>query len=473
MDSRIMIVREEYRLAMKALEEAEVYRKGAAVLGQPGIGKTFFLIYALVEHLRKARPTAFQSHPQTYFLFTEKGVTTHSTDDAEPLKLWHGIWALSDSNLVTISPAVVFLEAPSICTIQATSPDAKRWKEWTKQYKAHRYIMDNWTSEELSALASVLPISNVCGISKSNGGPSPRQLLEIGNNEEMESTFQEDIDIAASYFISNVGQVVDSLRSLDFPLGKSGPSSLVFIKPKRDGPDQVLRMRCEAFVLTTRIEHSIAKALLKWDALTRSQFFRATSSYASMKSTAGYVFEQWVHACFLSRVKNCIPSSNSGSLLQTLVTAHPSQLISTDTEIKTQNPPFYWRPPSSNFPGVDELLRHGDDVYAIQCTISRRHGSLLEGLRKLQKIIGKNRGLSWRVLFVGSSESQATEVARPHLTLTESDSLGKRKRKTDTDTDTEEVKKYIPVGMCVLPIVSEYHTEEELDGLLEQLVCAR
>ncbi|KAF9231135.1 hypothetical protein BU15DRAFT_82778 [Melanogaster broomeanus] len=275
MDSRFMVVREEYRLAMKALEEAEIYRKGAAVLGQPGIGKTYFLIYALVERLRKERPTAFQSHPQTYFLFTEKGVTTHSTDDAEPLKLWHGIWALSDSNLVTISPAVVFLEAPSVCTIQATSPDAKHWKEWTKQYKAHRYIMDNWTSEELSVLAilSGLQIERMRHLEK-KWGPSPRQLLEIGNNEEMESTFQEDIDTAASYFVSNVGQVIDSLRSLDFPLGKSGPSSVAFIKPKRDGPDRVLRMRCEAFVPTTRIEHSIAKALLKRDAITRSQFFQ-------------------------------------------------------------------------------------------------------------------------------------------------------------------------------------------------------
>ncbi|KAF9242008.1 hypothetical protein BU15DRAFT_44449 [Melanogaster broomeanus] len=513
-----MIVREEYTLAMKALE-GEQYQRGAVVIGQPGIGKTFFLIYALVERLRKELPTAFQFDPDVYLLFTENGVTSHPTNDDEPLALWDEIWALSDSNDMTINPAGAF-RSLNIRVIQATSPDAKRWKEWRKQYKARVYIMDNWTREELSGLATVsgLGIERMVHLAN-EWGPSPRQLLEIGNDEEMEHSFQRHINASASDFVSNAGQVISSLSLLDFPLGKTGPSSLIFIRPRRDGPERVFRMECEVYVPTTTILHFITRALLKQDAHIRLQFFSATGSHASMRSAAGYVFEQWVHTRFISGDNvNCTwlnaDPSNSDSLPPTLATT--PQLISTNTELRSHPPPFYWRPVSSNFPGIDGLLCCRDDVYAIQCTISEKHRSPLKGLRTFQKIIGKRRGLSWRVLFVGESKSQATAAAKAHITLTEGekgedspkktkkgtedaephitlieseDSPGKRKRKRKTESKDAEPHtaptqgegsprkkrkteaRYIPVGICALPIIPECHKDERLHKLLEQMVC--
>lgn len=37
--------------------------------------------------------------------------------------------------------------------IQATSPEASRWKTWSKQMGASRYIMDIWSDEEVADLA--------------------------------------------------------------------------------------------------------------------------------------------------------------------------------------------------------------------------------------------------------------------------------------------------------------------------------
>ncbi|KAF9234891.1 hypothetical protein BU15DRAFT_52015 [Melanogaster broomeanus] len=404
-----MIVRDEYTLAMKALEGAR-YRDGAVIVGQPGIGKTFFLIYALIERLRKKQSTAFQYFPRTYFLFTQNSVTIHSADDHEPLMLWDEIWALSDSNNKTIDPAVAFLGLLGVRTIQATSPDSKRWKEWSKQHDASLYIMDIWTLEELSALATVLAldVARMRDLAL-EWGPSPRQLLAIFNEKLSEPALQQRVDAAASEVVSNIQQVMDSLCSLDFPLGKTGPSLLIFIRPKQDESGNFLRMLCEVYVPTARLTRAIVRAILKRDANVMAQFFSATSSHAFMRGTAGYVFEQWVHARFISGASldctwlNC----RSRSLPRTLPTARPSQLISTNTELKTHIPPFYWRPPSNNFPGIDGLLRHGDDVYAIQCTISQTHRSPLKGLRMLQKIIGTQPRLSWRVIFVGETDKQA------------------------------------------------------------------
>ncbi|KAF9236136.1 hypothetical protein BU15DRAFT_50502 [Melanogaster broomeanus] len=527
-----MIPREEYRLAMEALE-GEKYLRGAVVLGQPGIGKTFFLIYALIERLRKKQSTAFQYFPDVYLLFTETGVTAYATNDAEPLVSRHGIWALADSNADTIQPADAF-RRPKIRTIQAASPDTKRWKEWRKQHKARVYIMDNWTKGELSALATLsgLDIERMLNLAE-QWGPSPRPLLEIGSDEEIESGFQQHIDASASDFVWNARQVMSSLRLLDLPLGKTGPSSLIFIRPRRDESKRVYRTQCEVYVPTTTIKHSIARALLKQDVAIRTQFFSATSSHAAMRSTAGYIFEQWVHARFLSGDDvDCTwlntDSCNSASLPSTLAIPQPLQLISTNVELKTRSPPFYWHPVSINFPGIDGLLCLGNDVYAIQCTMSERHRSPLKGLRTLQKIIGEQCGLSWRVLFIGESERQATAAAKPHITLTEDeedeDSSKKKKGAKDDITSTEgegsskekkkkdakphitstededssrkrkmETKdtkphitptqgegssgkrkretKYIPVGVCALPITPECHKEEWLHKSLERMVC--
>ncbi|KAF9237894.1 hypothetical protein BU15DRAFT_75695 [Melanogaster broomeanus] len=457
MKSEFMIVRDEYRLAMEALTKEE-YQDGAVVLGQPGIGKTFFLIYALVERLRKKQPTAFQYFPSIFLLFTENGVTTHSTDDIQALKVWHGIWALSDSNLDTIWPAIAFRSTPNVCTIQATSPDAKRWKEWRKQHRACLYIMDNWTVEELSALAAVsaLDVDRMGDLAR-QWGPSPRHLLDIFKGKWSESESQEQIDSSALDFVSNARQVISSLHNLDLPLGKTGPSALIFIRPKRDKSKGFLRRHCDLYVPTGRLNHAIIRALLTQESLTRLHFFSATSSHASMRGAAGYIFEQWVHARFLSGVRvSCTwLNSESKSLPRILAAALPSKLITTNDALKTEIPPFYWRPVSINFPGVDGLLCRGNDVYAIQCTISATHRSPLDSLRRLQEIIGKEGKISWRVLFVGSSTSQATKAAKPHTMIPES--------RVPSTKRTRGTPQYIPVGICELPIILESYKKEVSD----------
>ena len=71
-----------------------------------------------------------------------------------PLYKCNFIWALSDSNATIEHPPDKFMGAVNrVRVIQATSPEASRWKTWSKQMGASRYIMDIWSDEEVADLA--------------------------------------------------------------------------------------------------------------------------------------------------------------------------------------------------------------------------------------------------------------------------------------------------------------------------------
>jgi len=302
-------------------------------------------------------------------------------------------------------------------------------------------------------------------------GNSPRTLLNLHDGKQSEEDFQTTIDTSASTFVMEADAILAGLRSFNLPIEKLGPSSILFIRPQQGEHGIASRTRCEVYVPTIRIGRSIARATMEKGAFICSQFFAATKNHASMRGAAGYIFEQWVHACLVSGHKLDCKWLNNDSMPQETVAIQPDRLISTRDELKTCRPPFYWCPVASNFPGIDGLLRCEDDVYAIQITISRRHTSPEGGLRTLQKDM--DSGLHWTVLFIGTDMEQAEKVAKPWMWIREDP---KRKRgEQETETETGTGTKYIPVGICALPLNSNFNGEmvdtlqkmEPIDGPIE------
>ncbi|KAF8345501.1 hypothetical protein F5887DRAFT_965300, partial [Amanita rubescens] len=133
-----ILVRQEYRDALRTLKGDATYLRGAYVTGQPGIGKSLFLIYMLVVSLGEMRPVAleFPDGRPFYALFQESGFTTHSLHGILPAinNLSDFMWALSDSNYQIRSPSPIFLFSPGkIRVIQTTSPREDRWKRWSRE----------------------------------------------------------------------------------------------------------------------------------------------------------------------------------------------------------------------------------------------------------------------------------------------------------------------------------------------------
>ena len=80
---------------------------------------------------------------------------------------------------------------------------------------------------------------------------------------------------------------------------------------------------------------------------------------------------------------------------------------------------FFWRPVKSNFKGVDAIIRSGDDVWALQYTISREHKPATDGLIEIRRGMNYIRNVKWHLVMVGLHLTDAME-ARDDLILGDS-----------------------------------------------------
>ncbi|KAF8431481.1 hypothetical protein L210DRAFT_1058369 [Boletus edulis BED1] len=139
-----ILVRDEYRIAIQESQKDEYYR-GAYVTGQPGIGKSLFLVYLLAQLLGQGCNVALHDYAHRfkfYAVFTNT-VAFYPLTDPEPL-----------ANDGPMNTTALLLDAShafpqDVRLIQATSPKKMRWHEWSKQVKAECYVMDIWTEQEL------------------------------------------------------------------------------------------------------------------------------------------------------------------------------------------------------------------------------------------------------------------------------------------------------------------------------------
>ena len=130
--------------------------------GHPGIGKTCFLSYVLVERLLKAQPTVLQtgSDSDGYFhiLFDQLGVRRVTSYD-DCLRDT-AIWALTDQRPRGL--ASVF-EYHRWLVVVTSSPRLENYKRIKKNHASPVYYMPEWTWEEVVAASSVPHlVSGVC-----------------------------------------------------------------------------------------------------------------------------------------------------------------------------------------------------------------------------------------------------------------------------------------------------------------------
>lgn len=173
-----LLIRREYVEAIdlftKESNETGIHRPGGRmVTGHPGTGtcpqctsidchleqylfltgQTSFLIYALVESLRRGRPVALQTQATCYTLFTSHGTKIFASTERVALAEHNLVWTLSN---VDGEPASGFISATRHSYIvQAASPRERDWKPWSEMYRGRVYVMHVWSLDELSCLACV------------------------------------------------------------------------------------------------------------------------------------------------------------------------------------------------------------------------------------------------------------------------------------------------------------------------------
>ena len=270
-------------------------------------------------------------------------------------------------------------------------------------------------------------------------GPSPRNLVSMAKGLLTDDKMQGIL----STQLNNISK--HGIYGLIFPEEMNSDefaSSIIFVRPS-DPLSSGYHHRgfCVPWIPTKRIATAIAAMLRGQDAATQAAFFRQMSEHALSRSTAGWIFETWVHTRLL--MAGPVPcfwhSTPPGDgFLPTLL---PENLIQGTVDVLRGRPldqPFYWKPSASNLPGIDSVLYDGNSIFAIQSAISATHRSAETGLDQISTCLpAAFREREWHLVHVTPHVSTAHELMRGALSLPSTWSK-------------------VPIGACTISLTSAH-----------------
>ncbi|KZV66098.1 hypothetical protein PENSPDRAFT_755960 [Peniophora sp. CONT] len=430
-----VVILKEYETLLKALtgstgplsnEEASV-----VVTGQPGIGKTTFLLFLLLHRLERKQATALQVNSDYYLIFDAEGVVAvpiSPLDDGDRLEKSR-CWALVDSNEDVMIPCRR-LRKHALRVVQTTSPKIERRQDWGKQHGARLYIMDLPDAMEIGAIAkehrfhtssTTLPLTLTY---TNKWGPCTRTVLAIlqeidqeGDVDEVEERLRLAAETAADKIL-NAPSLLKAF-SLEIDARSAGPvdgigSGLLFVSPKRkrlpDGTVKLLRGSSIPIIPTKHLFNIFVEQLGLLDRQTAFQFFRTFNSHSHLRASAGWMLEG-------------LPTTRTV----------PGTLDSLGDVAKTVDATFYWRPAATTFPGIDGVLGTADDgIYAVQAIIAHSHRSPVEGLEEIWPHIRKRVNARRLLHVVVIADEDA--VARKLVAQFTKDLEGEKFRKKRTQS---------------------------------------
>ncbi|KAF8127068.1 hypothetical protein EV363DRAFT_1347083 [Boletus edulis] len=329
-----ILVAEEYRNAMSEFRNnIQHYKKGACIFGQHGIGKSTFLVYAIIERLRERQPVAVQvplsGQKGPYILFTRSGTTIHNHDDPTLHNYAFRVAPGSDEHI----------------RVFRTSSSADKHWGWSVTSGLCAYIMDLWSFEEIENLGRFVlnyepeVIGTMLSLAREYG-PVPATLREISVNPGLRDQFRGMVEGSISRAVAN-------------------RDTIFFIRPlRKSDPIRVSRSAYEVYVPTkTLVDKLVARISDSSDATGAEFFYMMTINHRCHSLV--------VHQFFIRTKSITIHWYNDHQALQTIAF---HETLDTDSDLNSA-PSFYWQ----------------EHVYLIQATMSGDRPSLQEGVDKFWK----------------------------------------------------------------------------------------
>ncbi|KAH9026490.1 hypothetical protein EDB85DRAFT_1979187 [Lactarius pseudohatsudake] len=401
-----LLVRPEFDIALRMLNEDHGTAKkrkcgGVVVTGQPGIGKTCFLYYALLRRLSEMKPVALE-RPGFFILFHDGGVYRYSLD-ADPEYLPAGTWALSDGNDEPYRPCSAFQtvsERRTAWLIQTTSQVEARWRRWRKYCDADMFVMNHISIEEMTVLSKVLSldVNNIRHLYR-KWGPSARtclQLLLEGDDGPHECKVKKAAD-----------ELVKNPNFDEFKV-----SHLLFsIRPENQ--NRVGRKIQIPEIATDHIKAIISYAAADADA--RDQFFHRMSTEPELRAPARKMFGGFV-LCWLYAHPNVEPlrcfATDQVDLEIPACGQEQTTFFDSMNDLRTMNgdqPPFCLLPKRPDFPNADAVVITDEFVITIQVILSNWHEAKGRDFDEIKELIPPRlRRDKWRHVFITNSYNRAS-----------------------------------------------------------------
>ncbi|KAG6379458.1 hypothetical protein JVT61DRAFT_11938 [Boletus reticuloceps] len=414
----ILVLREYQEAITEFRRNTGSYRNGACISGQARSGKSTFLAYALIERLREQQPVAVQpswsdEHGE-YILFTQNGTSVHKWYDQTPIAN-HGsnLWLLCDTKENFQGPTLAFARAKLKKTgprIFIAASQANMGRKWAFRESIVVYYMDLWSLQDIRDLGSIFKyepnIINSMTELAIQYGSMPGVVTTILQDPGLEDFHRGVVMEDVGKTLSDPTTVIKALLQVDNP--PTGPSTVFFIRPYRDG-DGIKRTMHEVLIPTPWLADQLVISLNDNQKIEKANFVELLASDKRTRSAAGWVYEATVHE-LLDQTTSITVRWYDGPP-QTISFPRPLETRSTDPDLNSA-PPFYWRPPRSNQAGIDGAIFAEDHVYLIQATISRNHPSPQNGIWKFWNDVPEDkRRLPWKLIFIGPSDDQINQAS--------------------------------------------------------------
>jgi hypothetical protein len=156
----VLVAAQEERLEhLRVPERIPDRKKITLILGQPGIGKTWFLTYVLVRRILEGKPTIFQvANPfrgagdltdETHYLINGNGVRQMATPTLSELED-PDIWVLADQKPVG---APRHARIHRWLVVVTSSPRESNYHYVVKEYSPRTFYLPPWDWKEVAAAA--------------------------------------------------------------------------------------------------------------------------------------------------------------------------------------------------------------------------------------------------------------------------------------------------------------------------------
>ncbi|TFK64832.1 hypothetical protein BDN72DRAFT_962952 [Pluteus cervinus] len=261
-------VRADYNHAYQCMKEhcpgttERVLRSPSAVLtGSPGVGKTYFMIYALRRRIGEQEITLLY-RDNTLYLFWEGGV--HEVPRIPPQGFsYYKPWLLinSDEAPKGVPPELLDQDTPYF-VVYCASPPETRWLSMSKGTNPGRFVLNPWTKEEIHEVAAIRfenPDLGAIDAVYDNYGPTPRLCIDYvadkAKLEEYKTSLDALISTLSFEIVLSMVRSVQALRPID------GAEKLFIIRRIGSSFSDLHSYKCD--VTTRSLQSEIAVRMRK------------------------------------------------------------------------------------------------------------------------------------------------------------------------------------------------------------------
>ncbi|KAF7761916.1 hypothetical protein Agabi119p4_9908 [Agaricus bisporus var. burnettii] len=435
-----IIVRDEYHTIWDFVSGAYQVRAsneefgesgGLVVTGQPGIGKTLFLAYALVKALKERIPVSYCVNLNEIFIFNKDGFQKGSS--ASDISSPECTLCLVDSGVNLTKPPAIVLTHIDNYIVQAASPKPDHWRQWSKQRLAAKWVMDLWTKDEMEKLVRLRAKSGITFPPDSSRysplelfdvvGPSPRDCISTGTRltfikkPEGPETIHPYGDLAT--LLSDTRALERVIKTGVFPRAEQGEDFLTFFFGGPLGENPVyLQPRFRYVVPTGYLEDRLCDYIIKEKQHER---YRLLCAFAPLPQAFAPIYESYIvsHMHDLRESLPCYLLSNldspsfqlpAGLSLGRLPVE--SGLGRTEFRDNTIYVTRFAFPSLHAFIISDNMTR----ITMVQINVSDRHDLEISGVRRvidhLKEELPDTVCVQWSFLFVapGRNRKKAAEA---------------------------------------------------------------